>query len=98
MHHRLVADVAVGKHHLIDVELGDQAVQVALGVDRNAGRVERAGQLRRIEPPLDVGYLGGGESHHLKAGVIAEDDVEVVEIAPRRAHDEHALHRRLVRH
>jgi len=91
VHHGQVADVAVGKDDLVDLQLADQPVQVGLGVDRDTLRIQLACQLGRVEPALDVGNLGGGECDHLIAVVSPKEHVEVVEISPGRAHDQDAL-------
>ena len=88
VHHILVRNIAVGKHHLLDLVLLDQALQVALRVNRDALRVQLAGQLSRVLASFDVGDLGGGEGDHLIIRIVAEEDVEIVEVASRGAHDD----------
>ncbi len=64
MHDEDVWDVAVRESHLVDALVADQALQLGFGVDRDAGRVERASQLGRIDPALDVRDLSGRERDH----------------------------------
>ena len=90
VHDVLVGDVAVGENHLVGVSPRIRLAQLGLGVDRDALRIARPGQLRGIATALDVRDLGGGEGHDLGLGVIAEDRVEIVEITSRGAHDYHA--------
>ena len=85
-----VAHVAVSENHLLDVVLLTQRRQLAFVDNRNAVRIGAAGQLWRVAPAGDLRYLGGGEGDHPVRGVIAIDDVEVVKITPRGAHDDHA--------
>ena len=54
--------------------------------------VARSGERRRIPTFVDPRDLRGRECHHESFGVVAEDDVEVVEIASGRSHDHHAPH------
>ena len=42
----------------------------------------------RVGAAFDIRDLGRGEGHDFIIGVIAEEDVEVMEIAPGGAHDE----------
>jgi hypothetical protein len=85
MHDRLVADVAVREHDLVDPLVGDEPLELRLGMDRDAGRVARPGQLRRVAAVGDAGDLGGGERDDLGRGIVAVDDVEVVEVLPANA-------------
>ena len=50
--------------------------------------VERARQLRRVAAAVDVRDLGRGEGHDPARGVLAEDGVEVVEVAAGGSHDD----------
>ena len=88
VHHVLVGHVGVGEHHLIHFPLADQRRQFRLRVDGNPVGVQFPGQFGGVSPPLDVGYLGGGEGDHLVGRVVAEIDVEVVEVAPGGSHDD----------
>ena len=47
VHDVLVGDVAVGEDDLVDLVVGDELVELGLGVDGDALGVELAGQLRR---------------------------------------------------
>ncbi len=66
----------------------DQFEQVALGIDRDAFRIEFPGQFRRISAAFDVGDLGCSKCHYFIVFVVTEIDIEVVEVAPGGAHDE----------
>src|SRR3990172_3048947 len=57
-------------------------------MDGDPVRVQRTGQFRRIEASLDIRDLGGSERDHLVVPVPAEERVEVMEVASRRAHDD----------
>jgi hypothetical protein len=53
-------------------------------------RIEGSGKLRRIAAIIDVGDLSRREGDHLMAGVVPEDDVEVVEVAAGGTEDDDA--------
>ena len=91
MHHVVVGHVAVAEHRQVDALLDDDPIQLALTKNRNPLRVERAGQLSRVAPILDVGNLRRREGNDFIGGIIAEEDVEVVEITPRRAENDDTL-------
>ena len=93
MHDQLVADIAVGEHDQIGLLLGDHLLEVRLGHDRDAVRVERSGQLGGIAAIGDAGDLGGGsgEGHDFVARVRSIDDIEVMEVATCRPHDHNTL-------
>ena len=85
-----MAGVAVGKYDQVDRSVAHDLLELRFGPDRDAGRVERAGELGRISPLGDSGDLGRREGDHLERGIVAVDDVEVVEVAPGSAHDQDA--------
>jgi len=87
VHHELVGHVAVGEDDPVDLLAGEDLLQLGLRDDVDAVRVERPGELRRVPTVIDPGNLGGREGDNLDAGVVAVDDVEVVEVAPGGAHD-----------
>ena len=93
VHDVLVGDVAVGEVDLGDAVLPDQGVELLFGVDGDAVGVELAGQDGRVLPAVDVGDLGRGEGDDLEVRVVPEIGVEIVEIAPRGAHDDHLFHK-----
>jgi len=66
----------------------DQLIELALGMDRDAFRVQLARQLRRIAAIIDVRDLRCGEGHDPMAAVGAVDPVEIVKIAPGGAQDD----------
>ena len=95
VHDVLVGHVAVGEDHEVDLLVGEQVLQLGLGHDLNAVRIERPGQLHGIAAPGDARNLSGrGKRHDLDARVVAVDDVEVMEVAPSGPHDHHtsAIH------
>jgi hypothetical protein len=82
--------LAVGEDDEVDGHLADELLQLGLGDDRDAGGIRRAGELGRVAPTGDARDLGGGEGHDLDGRVVTVDDVEVMEVATRRAHDHDA--------
>jgi hypothetical protein len=83
-----VGNVRVAEPHLVDAILLDHFFEVGLGKDRNAVRVERTGEFSGIGPVFDIWDLGGGKHHHLVVLVVAEQTVEIVEVASSRTHDD----------
>src|SRR5262245_40724861 len=88
VHHVVMRDVAISEDDIAHATLLNDTWQVLLRENGDTLGISRAGQLGGVEPPLDVGDLGRGEGDHLIGGVVAEEDVEVVEIASRRPHDD----------
>ena len=80
--------VTVGERHLVDVVRRDELGQPGGIDDRDAVRVTRACEHGRVATSRDIRDLACRESHHLDARIVAVDGVEVVKIAPRRAHDD----------
>jgi len=68
--------------------LADDVLEIRFGQNRDALRIQRAGQRRGVLPVVDVRNLRGGEGDDVVAGIAAIDDVEIVEIAPGGAHDD----------
>ncbi len=91
MHDLLVGDIAVREYDHIDVEVSDQALEVFLGLDRNAVRISRTGQFGRIRASLDVGNLRGGEGDDVVEIVVPEVRIEVMKIPACGAEDQSAL-------
>ncbi len=87
VHDELVGDVAVGEDDAVDLLAREDLLELLLGDDRDPLGVERAGQLRRVAPILDAGDLRRRDGDDLHRGVVAIDDVEVVEVAPGGPHD-----------
>ncbi len=87
VHDVLVGHVAVGEDDPVDLLGREDPVELVLRDDRDARRVERTGELRRVATPGDAGDLGRREGDDLDARVVAVDDVEVVEVAPGGPHD-----------
>jgi hypothetical protein len=91
VHDVLVGDVAVGEDDQIGVLVGDHALQLGLGKDRDAGRIELAGELGRVVAAGDARDLGRrSEGHDLVVGIVTVSRVEVVEVAPCGSHDDDA--------
>jgi hypothetical protein len=98
MHDVRIADIAVGKHDLVDTSLPTKGFQLRLVHDRDAVRIERACQRGGVAAPGNLRNLGCGKCHHAAARIIAIDPVEIVKVAARRSHDEYACRVFLVRH
>jgi len=90
VHHVGVGHIGVGEDYLFDLVFLDQIHQLFFGVNGDSGGIEPASQFRRVGAPLDIGDLRGGEGDHLVIRVVAEENVEVVKIAPGGAHDQSA--------
>jgi hypothetical protein len=88
VHHHFVRDIAVSKNDLVDAFILNQLHQVAFGIDRDPLRVTGTRQLRGIEPALDIWNLGGCKCHDFILRIVAEEDIEIMKIAPGGAHDE----------
>src|SRR5205823_12455716 len=85
-----VVDVGVGEDARLDGQLRDELRQLLLWEDGDALRIPRAGEGGGILATLDAGDLGGGEGDDLNRRVIAENDVEVVEVPSGGPHDQYA--------
>ena len=90
MHQVVVVGIGVSEDYLLHVILADQLFQLFFGVNGDPLRIKLARQGGRIEAPLDVGDLGGGEGHYLIDGIVAEEGVEVVEVTPSGSHNDDA--------
>lgn len=82
VHDRLVVQVAVRQDATVGVELPDLVLELGLGPDRQALRVQWARQLRRVKAALDLRDLRRSEPEDLVLGVLPEENVEVVEVTP----------------
>jgi hypothetical protein len=87
VHHELVGHVAVCEDDPVDLLAREDPFELRLRDDVDAVRVERTRELRRVAPAIDPGNLGRRERDDLDVGVVSVHDVEVMEIAPCRAHD-----------
>ena len=63
-----------------------------LGDDRDAVRIERPGERGRVAAVVDARDLRGGERDDTRLRVLAEDDVEVVEVAAAGSHHDDVPH------
>src|SRR5207247_3880275 len=77
-----------------DGQLRDELHQVLLREDGDSVGIPRAREGGRILAGLDAGDLGGGEGDDLNRWVVAENDVEVVEVSSGGSHDEDAAQHR----
>ena len=92
VHDVFVGYVAVGEIDLGHVELADEGVELLLGINGDAVRIELAGQDGRILAALNVGNLGCRKRDHLEIRVVPEVGVEIVEIPSGGAHDDDLFH------
>ncbi len=83
-------EVAVGKDCLVHVVLPDKLLKLILGIDRNPVGIKLSCEYRRVRSPGDVRNLRGRESYDIVPFIVAEVDIEIVEVAPRSAHDDHS--------
>ena len=90
MHDLGMGKVAVGEHHQLDLVRADQRLELGFRRDGDAFRILRAGERGGIAAPGDAGNLRRGKGHDFERRIVAIDDIEVVEIAPGRAHDHDA--------
>jgi hypothetical protein len=84
----LIRHVAVAEHYDLGSPVLDEREELALGMDRNAARVELARQFLRIHASRDVRDLRRRERDHLVVLVVPEVDVEVVKVAAGSPHDD----------
>ncbi len=89
MHQIIVGHITIREHNLIHIMLFDEFRQLLLGIDRNPFGIPRSRQLRWIPPLLNPRNLSGGECHNIIRSVIAEEDIEIMEVSARSAHDQH---------
>src|SRR5208282_575204 len=92
MHEVLVGNIAIGKHYRINRVFSDQVFQIFLFEDRNALRIQAAGQFRRITTAGNVGNLSGSERNYLVVGIITKYDVEIVEVPAGGTQNQNSLH------
>ena len=78
-HHLLIGDIAVGEDTFIRIQFLDQLRQVLLIVNRDAFRVELAGQLGRIGSPGNIRDLGSRKGNHFIGFIVAIVGVESCE-------------------
>ena len=81
VHHVLVGDVGIGEDDLVDLLVVDEIAELLLGVDRDPVRIAPPGERRQVGPTGDAGDLGRGEGDDLDLGIVAVNDIEVVEVA-----------------
>ena len=88
VHHVGVRQIAVGQEHEVHRVPSNEIRQLFLRVDRDVGVVAGTGQLLRERALLDERNLIRGEAADAKLRSIAKEPQEVVEVAPRGAHDD----------
>src|SRR5271167_2165314 len=93
MHEVLVRNVTVGKHYCVDLVFRDQVLQIFFFEDRYALRIQASGKLRRVTAAGYVGNLSGCECYDVIIGIIAKQNVEIMEIPTCRAKNQNSLHR-----
>jgi len=71
----------------IHVVVFDQVEQAVVRMNRDALRIESAGQFGRISPSLDVRDLGGRKTDHPLPLIVPEIGIEVVKLPTGRTHD-----------
>jgi hypothetical protein len=86
LHHVLVGDVGIGEDNLIHARGIEEPFQIVLRHYGNPLGVQGTGELRGIPAARDIGDLRRGERDDPCGLVPPEDEVEVMEIAPRGAH------------
>ena len=72
VHQVLVGNIAIGKHHRVNLVFGDQLFHIFLFEDRNPFRIQASGKFRRITAAGNVGNLSGRECDHLVVEIIAK--------------------------
>ncbi len=72
MHQVLVGNVAVGKHHRVDLVFEDQLFHIFFFEDGNALRIQASGKFRRISAAGNVRNLSGSKCDYLVVGIIAK--------------------------
>ena len=93
VHDRFVRQVGIGEDDLVHSLALDQVGELVLGPDRDAVRVLRPGERGRVAAVVDAGDLSRREGDDLGARLLAEDRVEVMEVAASRSHDDDLAHR-----
>ena len=95
MHDLFVRDVAASEDDLIHGRLKAKLFEPALILNRDATRIQPAGQFRRVTSPCNPQYLRGGEGNDPHPIVIAVDNIEVGEnpARPRRGSERAAARR-----
>jgi hypothetical protein len=91
VHHRFVGNVAVGEYGFIGLQVPALRGKVGFLEDRDAVRIQRSGQGRRVAAPGDARNLRRRKGHDIVCLVLPEHDIEVMEVTSRGAHDDDAL-------
>lgn len=93
MHHQFMGNIAVGKDDLVHGLRSDNGLQLVFRPNRDPVGIELTCEFTRIRTSRNVGYLCSGKGHNSVVLVIPKDDVEVMEVAAGRSHDDHILDR-----
>src|SRR5687768_8501335 len=86
-----MGNIAVGKDDLVHGLRSNNGLQLFFRPDRDPVGIEVTCKFTRIRTSRNVGYLRSRKGHNSVAWVIAIDDVEVMEVAAGRSHDDHLL-------
>jgi hypothetical protein len=86
-----IGQIGIRQRDDLDLMVADQRFQLGLVVNGDAFGIVGTGQLRRIDPPVNIGNLRRGKGDHANVLAILPMHVEVVEIAAGGPHDEHVL-------
>ncbi|MCB9536656.1 MAG: hypothetical protein H6704_10420 [Myxococcales bacterium] len=76
--------------HLVDVQPPHQLGQIALGQQRDAVRIARAGEGRQVDPIGRREAIADDEAEHLDVGVAPQQHVEQVGRPTSRAPEQHS--------
>jgi len=88
-HHFCVAQFGVGEDHVLDAEFCDHLLEAALGQDRDAVGVLRAGEAGGVAAGASaVCGVGCGEAEDEMVGIGAVQGVEHMEVPAGRADDQ----------
>ena len=92
MHKILVGNIAVGKHHGINLVFGDQLFHIFFFEDGNAFGIQPSGEFRRISSAGNVGNLSGSECDNLVVGIIPKDDIKIMKVPACSTKNQDSLH------
>src|SRR5208283_35658 len=92
MHERLVRDITVGKNRAVNLARFYGGFKVSFFDDGDSLRIKRSGERWRIAAASNIGDLRGGEGHHAEVRIVAEDDIEIVEVSASGTENEYVSH------
>jgi len=85
-------NVGIGEHHHVDRVVLDQALEILPLENRNPIRIQASSKDGRVTPSADVWDLGGSESNNLVVEVLAEENIEIVEVSARSSKSKNGFH------